>query len=102
LNVDQNVVVCGESTDADIAQLAVNNQAEDGLSGDEEVKEIQKKPLPSASEAMVHIHEFRRFFEGQSNVEDSIFVAIDRLESHAMSERLHSQKQLKISAFFLK
>ncbi|GBN24206.1 hypothetical protein AVEN_105192-1 [Araneus ventricosus] len=31
-----------------IAQLAVNNQAEDGLTGDEEDKEIQQKPLPSA------------------------------------------------------
>ncbi|GBM92333.1 hypothetical protein AVEN_40994-1 [Araneus ventricosus] len=41
VNVDQNVVVCGESTDADIiAQLAVNNQAESGLSEDEEDKEI--------------------------------------------------------------
>ncbi len=51
VNVDKNVVVCGETTDADIimAELAENNQAEDGLSGDEEV---EKKPLPSASEAM--------------------------------------------------
>ncbi|GBN78215.1 hypothetical protein AVEN_45096-1 [Araneus ventricosus] len=90
VNVDQNVVVCDESTDADIiARLAVNSQAENGLSGDEEDKEIQEKPLPSTSEAMVHIHELRRFFEGQSNVEDSIFVSIDRLESYAMTQRLH-------------
>ncbi|GBL71943.1 hypothetical protein AVEN_186585-1 [Araneus ventricosus] len=39
-----------------IAQLAVNNQAEEGLSGDEEDKEIQQKPLPSAYEAMVRIY----------------------------------------------
>ena len=62
--MDQNVVVCGEATDADIiAQLAENNQAEDGLSGDEEDKEIQEKPLPSSSEAMVHIHELRHFLK---------------------------------------
>ncbi len=89
--MDQNVVVCGETADADIiAELADNNQAEDGLSGDEE---IEKKPLPSALEAMVHIHELWRFFEGQSNVEDSIFVSIDRLESYTMIQRLHSKKQ---------
>ncbi|GBM99928.1 hypothetical protein AVEN_67057-1 [Araneus ventricosus] len=101
VNVDQNMVVCGELTNSGIiAQLAVNSQAKVRLSGDEEDKEIQEKPLPSVSEAMVHIHELRFFFEGQSNVEDSIFVSIDRLELYAMTQRFHSQKQLKMSPFF--
>ncbi len=49
---------------------------------------------------MVHIHELRRFFEGQSNLEDSIFVSIDRLELYNLTQTLHSKKQPKVSDFF--
>ena len=50
----------------------------------------------------MHIHPFRRFFGGESNVEDSIFVSTDRIESYAMAQSLQSKKQLKISLFYFK
>lgn len=65
--MDQNVVTCGKSTNTDIiVQLVVNNYAEDGLSRDEENKEIQEMPLTSVSESVVHMHEVQCFFEGQT------------------------------------
>ena len=101
-NVDQNVTMCGEMSDVDIiAQLKENNQTEDGPPG-EEIKEMQEKPLFSAVEAVVHINELRCFFEGQSNVEDYAFVSIHRMELYAKTQRLHSNKQSKISDFYFK
>jgi len=97
----QNVVACSEIIDADIlAQVASNSQDEDGLSGDEGGTEIKEKPLPSASEAMTHIHELRRYFEGQSNVEDCIFVSLSIRLQLVITQSLHSKKQSKISDFF--
>lgn len=62
VKVDQNVAVWGKATDVDItAHLAENNQADDGLSGNEENKEIQEKLLSSSSEAMVLVRELDAF-----------------------------------------
>ena len=59
VNMDQNVAVCGEMSDVDtIAQLKENNQAEVGLCGEEENKEIQEKPLLSAAEVLENIEFF--------------------------------------------
>jgi len=51
-------MVNGRLTDANIiAQLAVNTPAQDQLSVNEEVKELQVKTLLITSEAVVHIYE---------------------------------------------
>lgn len=67
--------MCDYSTDANfIAQLAMDNQTNEVIFGNEEDKEIQDKPLLSTLETVMHIHEFQRLFEGHCNLEDSIFV----------------------------
>lgn len=60
---------------------------------DEENKETQGKSLHSSLKPMVYIQVLRRFIEGLFAVEDSIFVSIDRLESHPMTQKLYSKKK---------
>ena len=58
INMKKKGTVCGKISDADvIVQLQENSEAEDGLSGKEGAKKIQKKLLPSMAEAIVHICE---------------------------------------------
>lgn len=51
----------------------------------------------TVSEFMVDIwvQELRNFLGGYSNVEDTIFVSTDRLESYTMSKRQHPMKKIK-------
>lgn len=79
----------------------MNKETKDGLTQDKKNKEIQEKHLPTPPEAMVHIHELQCFFKDLSNVEYCILVLVDRLESHTMTQSLHSRKQLKKSTIFL-
>ena len=44
----------------------------------------------------------RSFFQSQPDVEDYIFVWIDKIESYAKTQRLHSKKQSKVSDSHLK
>ncbi|GBM78913.1 hypothetical protein AVEN_99387-1 [Araneus ventricosus] len=56
VSVDQNVVECGESTDADIiAKLAVKNKLRTDNLGMKRTRKYQRSP--STSESIAHIHE---------------------------------------------
>jgi len=75
-HLDTRMIVSGAITESDnIAQLAVNNPAENELSENEEDNGIHSiKPLFITSEVVVYMHELRRSLKGYSNVEDSIFL----------------------------
>lgn len=104
LNVDEDVAVCGEITDAEIIAEVLDSekQDDDGEGSDDEVAGVIEEPVPTADDAMNHITELRRFFESRIDVSDSYFNSLNMLESFVMAERLNSRKQAKISYFFQK
>ncbi|UYV82433.1 hypothetical protein LAZ67_21002131 [Cordylochernes scorpioides] len=68
LNVDDDVAVCGEITDADIIAEVLNHNIEkqdgDEASGDEDESSVAgEMNIPSAAEATNYIMQLRRFFE---------------------------------------
>ncbi|UYV80385.1 hypothetical protein LAZ67_19000038 [Cordylochernes scorpioides] len=68
LNVDDDVAVCGEITDADIIAEVLNHNIEkqdgDEASGDEDESSVAgEMNVPSAAEATNYIMQLRRFFE---------------------------------------
>uniref|UniRef100_A0A1B6KYE2 DDE-1 domain-containing protein n=1 Tax=Graphocephala atropunctata TaxID=36148 RepID=A0A1B6KYE2_9HEMI len=103
VQMDDDVAVCGELTNADILADVMNNQAQGAtsLSSDEE-DEVPEKPVPSIFEAMEHVKELRCFVEGRQNVSDTIFQSLNKLEEFCLSERINSKKQTKIHNFFHK
>lgn len=103
VNVDENVAVCGDLTNAEIIADVLNVEKQDGddASGDELMEDVPEQTVPSAVEATNHIKELRRFFESRNDVSDSVFRSLNLLDSFVMTERLNN-KQLKISTFFEK
>ncbi|UYV72296.1 hypothetical protein LAZ67_9002504 [Cordylochernes scorpioides] len=105
LNVDDDVAVCGEITDADIIAEVLNHNIEkqdgDEASGDEDESSVAgEMNVPSAAEATNYIMQLRRFFESKNDLSPSIFHSLNMLESFVLTERLNSRKQAKISDFF--
>ncbi|UYV80666.1 hypothetical protein LAZ67_19001323 [Cordylochernes scorpioides] len=79
LNVDDDVAVCGEITDADIIAEVLNHNIEkqdgDEASGDEDESSVAgEMNVPSAAEATNYIMQLRRFFESKNDVSPSIFT----------------------------
>lgn len=103
VDVDENVAVCGELTDAEIVADVLNEkQEDDDASGDEHVEDVPEKTVPSAADATNYIKELRLFFESRNDVSDDIFRSLNLLDSFVMTERLNCRKQAKISNFFEK
>lgn len=106
LNVDEDVAVCGEMTDAEIIAEVLGNEKQDddadGLGDEIAGSSAEEVPVPSAADAMNHVQELRRFFESRINVSDSYFNSLNMLESFITAERLNLRKQAKISSFFEK
>ena len=42
------------------------------------------KPIPALSEALDHLHELRWYVEGQANMSDSLFQALNMLHKFAL------------------
>lgn len=102
VNMDENLAVCGELTDAEILE-DVCKRHESASSEDEgEQPELPQTQIPSCADTMEHISQLRRFVEGQQNVSDSIFQALNRLEDFTTTQCSNSRKQSKISSFFKK
>ncbi|UYV82091.1 TIGD4 [Cordylochernes scorpioides] len=81
LNVDDDVAVCGEITDADIIAEVLNHNIEkqdgDEASGDEDESSVAgEMNVPSAAEATNYIMQLRRFFESKNDVSPSIFHSL--------------------------
>lgn len=104
LNVDEDVAVCGEITEAEIVAevLGSEKQDNDGEGSEDEITGVEEETVPSAADASNHVKQLRRFFESRINVSDSYFNSLNMLESFVMAERLNSRKQAKISHFFTK
>ncbi|UYV69083.1 hypothetical protein LAZ67_6002306, partial [Cordylochernes scorpioides] len=72
LNVDDDVAVCSEITDADIIAEVLNHNIEkqdgDEASGDEDESSVAgEMNVPSAAEATNYIMQLRRFFESKND-----------------------------------
>lgn len=104
VNVDEDVAVCGEMTDADIIADVMNEKQNDGdnASGDELEEDNPTEAVPSAVEAANHLRELRHFVESRNDVSNLVFHSLNVLDSFIMTERLNCKKQLKISTFFEK
>ncbi|UYV63723.1 hypothetical protein LAZ67_2005430 [Cordylochernes scorpioides] len=105
LNVDDDVAVCDEITDADIIAEVLNHNIEkqdgDEASGDEDESSVAgEMNVPCDAEATNYIMQLRHFFESKNDVSPSIFHSLNMLESFVLTERLNSRKQAKISDFF--
>lgn len=103
VNMDEDLVVCGEQTDAEIV-ADVMNKRNDGASSDEEgdQPELPEIPIPTASQASNYIQHLRRFVEGQQNVSDTIFQALNKLEEFTTTRCINCKMQSNISSFFKK
>ncbi|KAG8242363.1 hypothetical protein J6590_067398 [Homalodisca vitripennis] len=74
VNVDEDVAVCGEITDAEIIAEVLNNKQDgDMASGDEDGQSSVGAEInvPSAAEAAHHIMELRRIFESKNDYSDN-------------------------------
>lgn len=100
VNLDENVEVCGELSDKDILSEVSNKMSaeDDNI---EEDKEEEQAPIPSSTEALSHLSEFRRYIEGQTNVSETVFRSLNILENFAKLKKQNSCKQVDISKFFL-
>ncbi|XP_025112684.1 tigger transposable element-derived protein 4-like [Pomacea canaliculata] len=90
LEVDSAVNVCGELTDADIAEVANEEEKEDE-SGDEEEddKDGDTHPAPSRKETRQAIETLHRFLESTPNLEEKVFQSIMRLRRFWSEMRRH-------------
>lgn len=104
VNLDENLVVCGELTDAEILADVIGNRNDSAASSNEEEEQpdLQRKPIPTTAQAMDHIEELRRYVERHQNVSDSIFQALNKVEEFTVTQSINSKKQLTISSFFQK
>lgn len=100
--MDENIDICGELSDTDILSEVLNNKntAEDDEDIEEEVEE--QRPIPTSSEAVFHLAEYRRYVEVQSNVSEAVFQAVDILEDFVKKNQVSSLKQSEISQYFKK
>lgn len=102
VNLDENVAVCGELTDAEILTEVTTKKTDNSSDEEEERPELAEKPIPTSSEALDHLQELRRYVEGQANVSDSLFQALNKLQEFTTLQRINSMKQLKITNVFKK
>ncbi|UYV79127.1 hypothetical protein LAZ67_17001185 [Cordylochernes scorpioides] len=82
LNVDDDVAVCGEITDADIIAEVLNHNIEkqdgDEASGDEDESSVAgEMNVPSAAEATNYIMQLRRFFESKNDPPGNVIFSDD-------------------------
>ncbi|XP_046400914.1 tigger transposable element-derived protein 4-like [Ischnura elegans] len=72
LNVDENVAVCGELTDADIVAEVLDTETQNNEGSGDEIEgsraDEEETPVPSAADAMDYLREIRRFVESRNNV----------------------------------
>ncbi|KAJ8890940.1 hypothetical protein PR048_010449 [Dryococelus australis] len=82
VTMDDEVVVCGEQADAEIAAGGVSSMVQSSGSSDEEneLSELPVQPLPTSIETMEYIHELWRYFEAQQNVSDTVCKSPNILE----------------------
>ena len=83
LKLVENVDECGEISDKDILAEVLNKNGGGNSSGkgveEEELVEGDEMPIPSSSEALRHLHEFRRYVEGQDNISGVVFESLNVL-----------------------
>nr|CAD7571108.1 unnamed protein product [Timema californicum] len=90
VNLDENLVVCGELRDAEFLADVMNNTKYDSESSDEEGQtELPEKPIPTSTEAMDHIEVLRLFVEGQHNESPSILQQRSPAVSFTAGDTLH-------------
>ncbi|KAJ8871482.1 hypothetical protein PR048_027801 [Dryococelus australis] len=88
--MEDDVVVCGEKTSAEIVAQAVINRMQCSGSSDEnnEPSKLPVQPLPTSVETMDYILELRRYFEAQQNVSDTVFKSLNILQYSVVVQRL--------------
>ena len=80
INIDENIEICGDLSDTDILSEVLSNK--NIATEDEDIEdEVQEqRPIPTSSEAVFHLAEYRRYVEGQSHVSKAVFQAVDILD----------------------
>lgn len=100
VNIDEDLAVCGEETDAEILASVLESQAPASDEEDVSGQEIEDEPVPTAVQAMAHIAKLRRFIEAQANIDQQIFKSLNKIEKIISQQRETNLKQTKISNFF--
>lgn len=100
VNIDENLVVCGEETEDDIIAEVVQKKSE--TSDDEEELESDEanQPVPTPKQAIQLIEELQRFVEAQPNVDEAIFRSLNKLKKFASQQQQKNLTQRKLSDFF--
>ena len=85
VSLDESVAICGELTDQEIfAEVTTRKKTDNSSDEEEERPEVTDKPIPAPSEALHQLHELRRYVEGQANISDSLFQALNMLHQFAL------------------
>ena len=102
INIDENIEICGDLSDTDILSEVLSNK--NIATEDEDIEdEVQEqRPIPTSSEAVFHLAEYRRYVEGQSHVSKAVFQAVDILDDFVKKNQVSSLKQSEISKYFTK
>ncbi|UYV62923.1 hypothetical protein LAZ67_2002512 [Cordylochernes scorpioides] len=101
LNVDDDVAVCGEITDADIIAEVLNHNIEkqdgDEASGDEDESSVAgEMNVPSAAEATNYIMQLRRFFESKNDSLHPLLTSTQQLYCRIMSSQKRKRESITI------
>ncbi|KAJ8889803.1 hypothetical protein PR048_009307 [Dryococelus australis] len=99
--MDDDIVVCGEQTDAEVVAEVVSSRVQSSGSSDEENEpsELPVQPLLTSVESIEYIHELQSYFKAQQNVSDTVSKSLNILEDYVVAERLKLKKQAKIPNF---
>ncbi|KAG8316761.1 hypothetical protein J6590_043297 [Homalodisca vitripennis] len=94
LNIDEDVTVCGEITDAEIITEVIKNKKQDDgeASGEEDTGTSTEKISVPSSAAMNHIKELRHFFESRYNLIVTLYI--QEVVLHADSKELPQHHDL--------
>lgn len=100
--MDEGVEVCGELSERDILTEVLNKKSvtlsdvEDKQDGAEDTT-----PVPTLLEALNFLRELRKYIEGQTNVSQSDFNSLKKLERFCKPKAYELNQTSTLQVFFL-
>ena len=97
LCVDEDIAVFGQKSEAEIITEVLNKTKTVEEFSDEE--EINNVFVPASYEALKMIENIRVYTESRENVDDTLFQAVEKLESFILIEKKKNLKQKKLTSY---
>lgn len=101
VNEDVDLMLCGELTDMEIMADVMKKRMHGVFSSEEEKPQLGDSDSSSFT-VSIYIQDLRWFVEGQHNISDDIFQALDKLGAFTTIQYIKTSKCDKIFLAFLK